>query len=407
MGFLRLLLLSAGGSCIIRREGEQYVMGDQMRHEKRQGAHGDADDPLQSGERSRQAEVSSINDLREPRLRDVHEPRVSRASIRPSAFGIPRSSSRAPDGSHRPSRAPVPGSITPPKRESVPPPKRESTPPGVLHASKLRPSTEGVPPRLSQTIRKRTHAPTAMPRVSLPAVKADIEELLPITQGVKSLPRPPRLPTFETNPQLPMAAARRFPWASLGVFAVMLLASFAPLSHYRGERNEARAAHDIQQAQLAALDDENDAVQALVSSTLTDVSGGKAQLSAVDRIERALWGEPARVREALLQEAERALLAGDERLAETLFARALEFDGDFDGDDARAEFGLSRARLARGDLRGAETYAMAAIHKRPRRLEYRALHSEILQRSGRGAAAQLERIVVRALAHFSGGTRNR
>jgi len=113
------------------------------------------------------------------------------------------------------------------------------------------------------------------------------------------------------------------------------------------------------------------------------------------------------VHQALLEEGERALAADDERLAETLFARAR----DFDGDDAQGAFGLARVRLAQGDLDGAEGWVLLAIRQRPRRAEYRALHAEILQRFGRGPEAQLERALARSMPratpHFPAETRSR
>jgi thioredoxin-like negative regulator of GroEL len=115
--------------------------------------------------------------------------------------------------------------------------------------------------------------------------------------------------------------------------------------------------------------------------------------TAAERVERAFWGQPKRVQQALLAEGERALLANDERLAETLFARAR----DFAGDEAQGAYGLARVRLAQGDLEGAQGWIGQAIKQWPRRAEYRALHAEILQRFGRGAEAQLERALARSL----------
>jgi hypothetical protein len=385
-------------------------MGDELRHDKRieaasSGARAeprafagsDDEDPTQTGARPRRTDsdlsVSAVSELRPatraaeaaPRPSRPWQPsqpvhpvgRVSRPSIRPSAFGLPRSSSPVPAGS--------------------PEKKRESVPPGI---SSGRAPAESIPPRVSQTLRKKRSS------ARVPAVKTDIEELLPLSQGVKSLPRPPRVPTFETQ-QMPLASARRFPWASLAVFIVMLFASFAPLSRYRGERQDASALAAEQRNQRSSEDDDS---SLSLADTRFDVSASALeprQARAAMQIERALWGEPARVREALLQEAEHALQVGQLTLAASLFERGMDFDGDFDGDDARAEFGLARLRLALDDPDAAEVWALRAIHKRPRRLEYRALLAEILQRQGRGAEAQMERAVARALAHFARGTRTR
>jgi len=321
--------------------------------------------------------------------------------MRPSAFGMPRISQPASE---------VVSTVVPTQ--------------SLLPASGARPS-EAEPPRPAPTTKKRpvTYAP--------PAVTTDIEELLPITQGVKSLPRPPRLPNFEVNTHV-APAPRRFPWASLSVFGVMLVASFGTLMHYRGERQEpssglgvepgepadvalamdlrSRAAEPHQntrQLEPGAAQGEVVIVVEPASLTLLKPSAplpsaassltraheapqastqGSAALSAVERIERAFWGQPARVHEALLEEGERALRADDERLAELLFARALDFD-----NDARGAFGLARVRLTQGDLDGAEGWITLAIRKQPRQAQYRALHSELLQRRGRAAAPALAR----------------
>jgi hypothetical protein len=244
-----------------------------------------------------------------------------------------------------------------------------------------------------------------------PAVKTDIEELLPISQGVKSLPRPPRLPSFEATQQ-PAPAPRRFPWASLVVFAVVLAASLAPLFHYRVESHQSEPARSLRaEASAVVRSGAQPILRADAQPILrADARGGASAplLSAVkpasepltvstptaaERVERAFWGQPKRVQQALLAEGERALLANDERLAETLFARAR----DFAGDEAQGAYGLARVRLAQGDLEGAQGWIGQAIKQWPRRAEYRALHAEILQRFGRGAEAQLERALARSL----------
>ena len=333
--------------------------------------------------------------------------RASRPSIRPSAFGIPRAA---------PTRSTAP---TPPR---APDKKRESVPPA---ASGRPASTRALGRASEETLRSPGHdtASSSKKRPSgllpPPIVKTDIEELLPLSHGVKSLPRPPRMPGFE--PQLlPLASARYFPWASLGVFMVMLVASFAPLSRYRGERRESTAIAAERSAQRVRSDANEPALLGMsgaLAATLRAHAAAGAEagtstplapaVSVAGQVERALWGKPKNVREALVQEAERALHDDDAELAESLFARALEFDAAFEADDARPEFGLARVRAARDDIAGAEGWLLRAIHKRPRRIEYRALHAEILERGGRRTEAQMERAAARALAHFSGGTRPR
>jgi hypothetical protein len=311
--------------------------------------------------------------------------RVTRPSMRPSAFGMPRVSQ------------PVSASVSSAgaKRESSPPP------------SGARPS-EATARTTAKRAAARTQAEPSKKRPPVyvpPPVKTDIEELLPITQGVKSLPRPPRVPTFEQATHLP--APRRFPWASLSVFGVMLAASFVPLLHYRGERQDAPSSLAAEPAQgrlttRPASSERNEpgatsprtvgqpgvgGIEVQVEpASLTRLAAGapapSTTLPAVQRIERAFAGQPSRLHLALIEEGDRVLRAGDERLAELLFARALDFS-----DDARGAFGLARVRLAQGDLDGAEGWIVIAIRQHPQRQEYRALHAELLQRRGRASSA--------------------
>ena len=216
---------------------------------------------------------------------------------------------------------------------------------------------------------------------------------MPLSQEIKSLPRPPRLPQIE----IPSDAhrPRRFPWASLTVFAVMLAASGASLLRYSEQRAEAPLA----KAPDVALT----AVHAPPKSKLVAPRASGSEREAVERITDGLWAEPERMREALLAEGERALQANDERLAEALFGRALELSTG----DARAEYGLARVRLAQSDFEGAEGWVTAAIAKRPREADYRALRGALLQRRGRHTEAELELALARSLANFAGATQPR
>ncbi|MET0287614.1 MAG: tetratricopeptide repeat protein, partial [Polyangiales bacterium] len=205
-------------------------------------------------------------------------------------------------------------------------------------AENPRASTPSEPPRVSHTVRKRETP-------ARPAVKTDIEELLPISQGVKSLPRPPKLPTFEA-PQLPAPTQRRFPWMSLSIFAVVLGASLAPLVRYSGERTSAMVNHEL--ASLREVD----------WGSLAPLAHG---------IERTLWGEPAALRDRLLDDGERALSAGDSSAAEGAFVQALSYGID----EPSAAFGLARVRLAQGDLLGARGWAETALRRSPQDARYR------------------------------------
>jgi hypothetical protein len=244
--------------------------------------------------------------------------RSSRPGIRPSAFGLPR---------QRPSD---PATVT----TAV---ERASVRPASI------PPTPSEPPRVSQTVRKKQPA--------RPAVKTDIEELLPLSQSVKSLPLPPKLPTFEA-PQLPPPTTRRFPVMSLSIFAVVLGASLAPLARYRGERTTSAPPR-----QLAGMPEVD-------WSSLGPLAH-----------EPKLWGQTARDR--LLEEGERALAAGDASAAESAFVQALAFGVE------DAAFGLARVRLAQGDLQGARGWAENALRRQPQDARYRQFVNELDRRRKR------------------------
>jgi hypothetical protein len=281
-------------------------------------------DPLQTGARQRLTNSSAGLDRDALGVgeadADVGAPsrvlaRASRPSIRPSAFGIPRN--RSSDPNSDPSTA-----TTAVERLSSPAARPSSMPAAAT----------SEPPRVSHTVRKR-EAPER------PAVKTDIEELLPISQGVKSLPRPPKLPTFEA-PQLPAPTQRRFPWMSLSIFAVVLGASLAPLMRYSGERTSSMVSHEL--------------------ASLREVDWGSLPPLA-HGIERTLWDQPAALRDQLLDEGEHALSVGDPAAAEGAFVQALAYGID----DPSAAFGLARVRLAQGDLLGARGWAETALRRRP------------------------------------------
>jgi hypothetical protein len=312
--------------------------------------------------------------------------RVTRNSVRPSAFGLPRisRSSIAPpvrDGSYAmpPSAPPAVESALANASMAQPVPARAQPTP----ASHPVPAVS--PPRVSGTVRKATGR----------AIKTDIEELLPLSQAVKSLPRPPRLPIFDSMPP-PPPRARRIPWISVTMLGTVLLASMVSLFHYRGLRDEL----SVEGAESGAGGRANGAP----AGTPREVASTPSSLDpaqAVGRVERAFWGKPAQVREALLAEGNRALASSDERVAELLFARAHELDGD----RSQSAHGLARVRLAQGDLEGAEGWLLTAIEGRPREPAYHALYADILERSGRTSEAQLERALARSLAHLSDRTR--
>jgi hypothetical protein len=226
--------------------------------------------------------------------------------------------------------------------------------------------------------------------------------LLPISQGVKSLPRPPRFPAIEAAPD--GLLTRRFPWSSLAVFAVMLAASATTIYRY-SELHAPRSSSELprESVALTASAPRAPASRTPAPSAIQTVGASADERDAVQRIAGGLWVEPTRMRETLLAEGERALEARDERLAELLFGRAFELDSR----DARAEYGLARVRLAQGDLEGAEGWLLSAIAKQQREPSYRRLHADVLDARNRHAEAEIERALARSLANVSGATRHR
>lgn len=288
-------------------------------------------------------------------------PSGTRVSTRPSAFGLPPTGTRAklptkPEPAGQPA-APASASAT--LEPSEPSAELESSAQAQDRAAGT--STAGPTHALtSSTPHARTEQPAS-------AIKTDIEELLPLSQAVKSLPRPPRLPM----PDVPAAApsTRRFPWVSLAVFALMLAASSAPLMRYSGVRTSAKP-HVASVPPAPATRAPGSLAASLPSSHAV------AQLRT------------------LLDEGERALANADERLAEARFGRAYELDPNHAG----AHYGLARVRFAQGDLEGAEGWLLSAIAKRPREAAYRLLNAELLERRGRRDEAERERALARSFA---------
>ncbi|HEY6879268.1 MAG TPA: hypothetical protein VI299_14680, partial [Polyangiales bacterium] len=163
--------------------------------------------------------------------------------------------------------------------------------------------------------------------------------------GVKSLPLPPKFPIPEAPP-----TTRRFPWMSLSIFAVVLAASLATLARYRGERT-----------QVVALRAPN-SVDVDWSSLAPLARGGSYGRNGP-------WSSLSSATEALLDEGDHALAAGDPRGAQEMFVLAL--------DDPRAAFGLAQARLAQGDLAGARAWAEWAMQQKPDEQRYRAFSAQL------------------------------
>lgn len=283
---------------------------------------------MQAGARHELTETLAVPE-RDPV--DMNAPTVSkscRPSIRPSAFGIPRIP---------PARGSDPSEITT-AVERVSSPSRPPAAHGPSAPSETSSEASGEsPPAVSQVLRKRALPPR-------PAIKTDIEELLPISQGVKSLPLPPKFPTADTPP-LATSTTRRFPWMSLSIFAVVIAASLISLARYSGERTQTGAVREPIRAEV-------------------DWPTPRAR-----DWDSPSWSESVGRSDTLLDDGDHALAAGDPRSAQEAFVLAL--------GDARAALGLARVRLAQGDLAGARGWAESAWRRKPDEPRYRVFLEQL------------------------------
>jgi len=175
------------------------------------------------------------------------------------------------------------------------------------------------------------------------------------------------------------SAHPRRPWLSIAVFAGMLSLSAGPLLGYlkrSGESSPAVAGQTGNQATPTTLPVAPLPSQAQPSEPHAMVP---APMLLADKQQAVM---------ALVAEANRALDQGDAPRAEQLFGRVVSLDED----NARAAFGLSRIRLAQGNLSGAEGWIQLAIRKRPRRAAYHTHYAAILQRLGNHDEAREERL---------------
>lgn len=230
------------------------------------------------------------------------------------------------------------------------------------------------------------------------SITTDMEQLLPL-----NLPKPPPLPTFEEPPS--PAASRKSPWASVGVFALALVASTISLVHYaRHVPAHVDAPSASERLFLGALTPSLAAAASALPAVvgmplaprpepLSEVRGSSPEHQAARRIEQALAAAEKPLDEALFARGIEALAAGDERLAESLFGRLI----DRNPKSADGAFGLARVRLAQNDLEAAEGWIRLAIAERPRDPAYRLLHADLLQRAGQPLEAQTERTHARGL----------
>jgi hypothetical protein len=350
--------------------------------------------------------------------------RASRASVRPSAFGVPRSPyssappppvvphAEAPRG-ERAQAAHAWRRAEAAQREPAPLPQLVGL---DLDADDEETETRPALPRIQNERSRvvdqltaeapapaaRAQSASSPPRVATPtrpaASPAPAHSAAPSefgsgaesrasTSGSSADPRAstfgsradPRASTFgsraDPRASTPPARARR-PWGSIALFAGMSALSVVPLLRYAGS-HEAREAPPPAQATFAPRD---------LTPIVTSVASSARAQEIAERTEAQARAAREQQLASLVAAANRALDASAIPEAERLFARIIELDED----NPRAAFGLARVRLAQGNLSGAEGWIQLALRKRPKRRAYHALYAELLSRLGRADEAQEE-----------------
>ena len=297
------------------------------------------------------------------------EERPTRVSVRASAFGPPRLSSRPPA---EPASVEEPAPAEEPAAAS---PVSARAPEGALRLAARAPEGALRPP-VGTASALATPEPVGQRPSGDELTRHERDPRVPMSNSQFAT----RLSRLNV-PSPPSSAAKsrersRRPLASIALFAGMLTLSAMPLLRYLQQSEEPLA-----RKQQAG----------------EPVSESSSQAAGAERVSAAsapvLASEPASTEEkqqtimALVAEANRALELGDAPQAERLFGRVIALDED----NPRAAFGLSRIRLSQGNLSGAEGWIQLAILKRPRRAAYHLQYAEILERLGNHREAGEER----------------
>jgi hypothetical protein len=316
-----------------------------------------------------------------------------RASVRPSAFGVPRKS-EAPkaaieargsarelnneDGAREPAAAHSP-------HERVLEAARllDALGPALLDHD---PGDDGGTP-LSRLPNQRARGADAL--VAKSARAAPAGEAAGGTQVAASsdsrVDQPastrPAVQEDRRDPRSLRAAPARLvrnPWLSLLLFAGMVALSVVPLLRYAGSSEES--------AQPTSVDTPVRSAGLAASTTHAGVHTVPARpaLSSAAEREQAIANA--------LSEGGRALELGDVGAAERMFGQVLELAED----NHHAAYGLARVRAKQNNFSGAEGWIQLALRKRPRRAAYHALYAEVLTRMGRLGEARQEQALAEA-----------
>jgi tetratricopeptide (TPR) repeat protein len=287
----------------------------------------------------------------ETRLRapaDVPLPRASRPSVRPSAFGPPRS----------------------------------SAPPAAAREGEL----ETEEPLMLVALRKQAPANDAEAEPTHDELAA--QEPRP---GAEEH-RPQRTPHFAAalrslRPAFGGTTPGRRPVVSIALFCGMLALSAFTLLRYALPERDGSALTGARSAQPSDARRTPRDTGALAAQPRAATNANEQQVE-----QAAASPDPAQARAELIlslrQQGDRALIRGSLREAEQAFTGIFQVEPE----NARAAFGLAQVRRAQGDLSGAEGWVQQAIRKRPRRAVYHAFYAEILTELGREDDAVEERL---------------
>jgi hypothetical protein len=313
--------------------------------------------------------------------------RSAKPSVRPSAFGPPRTPSLS-----------APANVAAEAPEEL---TFEPTPSGTRRR---------IPRELQAELDAERGRGDSQPVPAPPSFSGDLEELLPLVNPKKSLPREPSLPALPERPSQRTGDAKRARMSVL-IFAGMLLFSAFPLLRYAGVFRHAsddviatapvtqagvteQRARQVPSVQAGAHVASNAVPAAEPAPNAVRAEQREREAADAERVRKALEAAEAslptdRVAAAdqLMAAGLKALSAGDRALAEALLGRALERDDD----NPRAHFALAQIRVYQGNFEGAEGWLTLAIQKRPRRAEYHALYAKVLEQLGRSEEAAAER----------------
>jgi hypothetical protein len=333
-----------------------------------------------------------------------------RASVRPSAFGVPRKSvAPASNGPHHDASGPD-ARLEPHERVLEAARLLDALGPALLDGGEADLYTHGVREPVQRLANERArgvdhlvereayaeHQATTAPaaavastaptsaHASLSSSRADPRASTAArAQAVKASAAPP-----SSAPAVGARIVRR-PWLSLLLFGGMVALSVVPLLRYAQSAETNAAPSQREPARAATL-----SIGAPAAEPQPSLAGARTRAlrpmsaatepATIDSKPVALDRERAIA--TALSEGTHALDGGDISLAERMFGQVIELAED----NPHAAYGLARIRLRQNNLAGAEGWIQSALRRRPRRAAYHQLYAEVLTRMGRITEARQE-----------------